>query len=70
MSEQGKALDTTYAPMLDFVKGKLAGKGNAVTAKMQNEAKLYMPVPLVDLNVDSNLKQNPGYGSTDTYSKK
>ena len=70
MSEQGKALATTYAPMLDFVKGKLAGKGNAVTAKMQNEAKLYMPVPLVDLNVDSNLKQNPGYGSTDTYSKK
>ena len=69
-SEQGKQFVTTYNPMLDFVKNKLAGKGNAVTAKMDNEAKLYMPVPLVDLNVNPNLRQNPVYGSTDTYSKK
>ena len=60
---------TTYAPMLDLMKRKLSGKGNAVAAKMNTESKLYMPIPLADLNICPVLKQNPGYSTSDNFSK-
>jgi hypothetical protein len=43
--------------------------GDAVAAKMSNELKLYMPIPLSDINVCPALKQNPGYGTNDNYNK-
>ena len=60
---------SAYAPMLDLMKRKLSGKGNAVAAKLNTEPKLYMPIPLADLNICPVLKQNPGYSSSDNYSK-
>jgi hypothetical protein len=43
--------------------------GGAVAAKLGNESRLYMPVPLADLKICPALKQNPGYSSSDNYSK-
>ncbi len=43
--------------------------GDAVAAKMNNEQKLYMPIPLADLNVCPALRQNPGYGTNEKSSK-
>ena len=68
MADQSAAV-TVYAPMLDLMKRKLSGKGNAVAAKLNTEPKLYMPVPLEDLNICPVLKQNPGYSSSENYSK-
>lgn len=68
-SEAGATPVTTYAPMLDLMKRKLSGKGNAVAAKMNTEQKLYMPIPLADLNICPLLRQNPGYGTTDNFNK-
>ncbi len=55
--------------MLDLMKRKLDAKGSAVAAKMATEPRLYMPVPLADLKICPVLKQNPGYGTNDSYSK-
>ena len=68
MADQ-EATVSAYAPMLDLMKRKLSGKGNAVAAKLNTEPKLYMPIPLADLNICPVLKQNPGYSSSDNYSK-
>ena len=43
--------------------------GDAVAAKMSTEPKLYMPVPLSDMNVCPVLRQNPGYGTNSNTSK-
>lgn len=43
--------------------------GDAVAAKMSTEYKLYMPIPLSDINVCPALRQNPGYGSNENYDK-
>ncbi len=58
-----------YKPMLDLMKRKLSTKGDAVAAKINTEAKLYMPVPLSDLNVSPTLHQNPGYNTMETIKK-
>ena len=58
----------TNATMLDLMKRKFVN-GNAVAAKLGNEPRLYMPVPLADLKICPVLKQNPGYSSSDIYSK-
>jgi len=68
MADQSAAV-TVYAPMLDLMKRKLSCKGNAVAAKLNTEPKLYMPVPLEVLNICPVLKQNPGYSSSENYSK-
>ena len=60
---------TNYQPMLDLIKSKMEGKGEAVTAKMNNEPRLYMPLPLADLKISPLLKQNPRYSSTENTSK-
>ncbi len=59
----------TYNEMLNLMKRKLAGKGNAVAAKINNEPKLYLPIPLSDMNICPVLRQNPGYSSNDNYNK-
>ena len=43
--------------------------GDAVAAKMSTEPKLYLPIPLSDMNVCPVLRQNPAYSSNDNYSK-
>jgi hypothetical protein len=43
--------------------------GDAVAAKQSTEYKLYLPIPQSDINVCPALKQNPGYGTNDRYSK-
>ena len=58
----------TNADMLDLMKRKFVN-GNAVAAKLNTEPRLYMPVPLADLKICPVLKQNPGYSSSDIYSK-
>ena len=58
-----------YGPMLNLMKRKLSTKGDAVAAKMGDETKLYMPIPLNDLSITPVLHQNPGYHSMETISK-
>lgn len=67
--DQSATFATTYSEMLNLVKRKLSGKGNAVAAKINNEPKLYMPIPLSDLNVCPMLRQNPGYSNNDNVNK-
>ena len=67
--DNGKALPTTYQPMLDLMKRKLGAKGNAVAAKMSTEGRLYLPISLTELKVSPLLRQNPEYKSSDDYSK-
>ncbi|MBR1415596.1 MAG: RagB/SusD family nutrient uptake outer membrane protein [Prevotella sp.] len=43
--------------------------GDAVAAKMSTEPKLYMPVPLSDMNVCPALRQNPAYSTNINTSK-
>ena len=68
-NERGVAVVSVYDEMLNLMKRKLSGKGNAVAAKMNTESKLYMPIPLSDINLCPLLKQNPGYGSSEKYNK-
>ena len=68
-NERGVAVVSVYDEMLNLMKRKLSGKGNAVAAKMNTEPKLYMPIPLSDINLCPLLKQNPGYGSSEKYNK-
>ena len=65
----GWAPVANYGPMLNLMKRKLSTKGDAVAAKIGDETKLYMPIPLRDLNITPVLHQNPGYSSTETISK-
>ena len=55
--------------MLTLMKRKLAGKGNAVAAKLTTEPALYMPIPESDINVCPILRQNPNYSNIDNINK-
>ena len=68
-NDRNVASVSTYTEMLDLMKRKLASKGNAVAAKMNTEATLYMPIPLSDLNICPVLRQTPGYSSNETINK-
>ena len=68
-AEAGKAFTPVYQEMLSLVSRKLGSKGAAVAAKISDETKLYMPVPLSDLSICPLLKQNPGYASSVDYNK-
>ena len=68
-SDRGVESVATYDEMLNLMKRKLAGKGNAVAAKIDTESKLYMPIPLSDLNICPTLRQTPGYSSNETNQK-
>ena len=70
-NDRGKTPVGNYngnAMMKNWAVRKLVN-GDAVAAKMSTEPKLYMPIPLSDLNVCPALRQNPGYGTNENYSK-
>ena len=67
LAEQTNFVNTN-ADMLELMKRKFVN-GGAVAAKLGTEPRLYMPVPLADLKICPVLKQNPGYSSSDNYSK-
>jgi len=59
----------TTNDMLQLMARKLGSQGTAVSAKLGNEATLYMPVPKSDLEVCPALKQNPVYSTASNYEK-
>ena len=65
----GRQFTPAYQPMLSLMARKLGSKSGAVSAKMNDETKLYMPIPLSDLSICPVLRQNPGYNSTEDYNK-
>ena len=65
----GRQFTPAYQPMLSLMARKLGSKSGAVSAKMNDETKLYMPSPLSDLSICPVLRQNPGYNSTEDYNK-
>ncbi len=69
LKERGVEFTPVYEPMLALVARKLGTKGTAVAAKIGDETKLYMPIPLADLSICPSLRQNPGYGSVKDYNK-
>lgn len=68
-NDAGRTPVAVYDEMLNLMKRKLSGKGNAVAAKMNTEPRLYMPVPLSDLNISPLLRQNPSYSDNDNFNK-
>ena len=68
-NDDGRSFVGVYDEMLNLMKRKLSGKGNAVAAKMNTEPRLYMPIPLSDLNISPLLRQNPAYSDNDNFNK-
>ncbi len=68
-NDEGKTFVAVYDEMLNLMKRKLSGKGNAVAAKMNTEPRLYMPIPLSDINISPQLRQNPSYSDNDNINK-
>lgn len=66
---RGVAAVNTYDEMGNLMKRKLAGKGDAVAAKLSTEAKLYMPIPQSDIDICPALQQNPAYSAKETHNK-
>ncbi len=64
-----QSLPKVYQPMLDLMVRKLSSKGSAVASKTNTEARLYLPIPEADLKLSPLWRQNPSYGSSDTFSK-
>jgi hypothetical protein len=67
--ERGVAFVSTYKAMLDQMKRKLSGMGDAVASKMSTEPRLYLPVSETDVKICPALKQMPTYSSDKTISK-
>jgi len=67
--ERGVAFVATYKSMLDLMKRKLSGMGDAVASKMSTEPRLYLPVSETDVKICPVLKQMPTYSSDKTISK-
>ena len=69
-NERGVAPVSNYNSnaMMRLAVRKLSN-GDAVAAKMSTEPKLYLPIPLSDMNVCPVLRQNPAYSTNDSYSK-
>lgn len=55
--------------MLNLVVRKYTSGAQAAAAKMRTEPYLYMPVIQSEIDVNSNLRQNPAYSSNDEYEK-
>ncbi len=70
LAEQGGNFVKNYEEMLKLVSRKYtSGGGTGVTAKMQTEPYLYMPILRSEIEVNSALKQNPVYFDGDTTEK-
>lgn len=67
--ERGVAFVTNYTEMLNLMKRKLSGMGDAVANKMSTEPRLYLPVSETDVKICPVLKQMPTYSSDKNYSK-
>jgi hypothetical protein len=63
------SLPPIYDEMLSLATRSRGTDAQAIKAKMQNEAYLYMPIPDSDINVCPLLIQNPAYKSGNTYEK-
>lgn len=68
-NDAGQSFVAVHDEMLNLMKRKLSGKGNAVAAKMNTEPRLYMPIPLSDINISPLLRQNPSYSDNDNINK-
>ena len=69
IGERKEPFVPTTNDMLQLMARKLGSQGSAVSAKLGNEATLYMPVPKTDLEVCPVLKQNPAYSTGNIYEK-
>jgi hypothetical protein len=69
INDRKDAFVPTTNDMLQLMARKLGSQGTAVSAKLGNEATLYMPVPKSDLEVCPVLKQNPAYSTSNIYEK-
>ena len=68
-NEQGKAMPTVSKDMMNLMTRKYTAGGTSVSAKMRTEPYLYMPVAESEIEVNSLLKQNPAYSSSDLWEK-
>lgn len=66
-AEAGASFVQNTKEMLDLVVRKYTDGGDARKAKMRTEPYLYMPIPRSDIEVSSNLKQNPVYKDNDRF---
>lgn len=66
---EANALAPIYGDMKTLVARGRGTDATAVSAKMQNEAYLYLPVPNVDIIVCPLLRQNPAYKNTNEFEK-
>lgn len=66
---QGGAFAQNYSDMLSLIARKYESGGSAVTAKMQTEPYLYMPIKKSEMDVNPALVQNPVYSDGGTSEK-
>ena len=66
---QGKAFVRNNTDMLNLVVRKYTSGAQAAASKMRTEPYLYMPVYQNEMNVNSNLRQNPAYSEANDYKK-
>ncbi len=66
---QGGAYAANYEDMLTLISRKYESGGKAVTAKMQTEPYLYMPIKKSEVEVNPSLIQNPVYNDGATTEK-
>lgn len=69
LANQGGAYAANYDEMLTIISRKYETGGKAVTAKMQTEPYLYMPIKKSEIDVNPELKQNPVYNDGATSEK-
>lgn len=60
---------TNYSEMLVLMTRKYTEGGNTVRYKISREPMLYFPVYESEMQVNSNLKQNPAYDTQDSYNR-
>jgi SusD family. len=68
-NEQGKAMPNVSKDMMNLMTRKYTAGGTSVSAKMRTEPYLYLPVAESEIEVNSLLKQNPAYSSSDLWEK-
>ena len=69
ITSEGGHLNPVYSEMLELMVRSRGSDATGVSAKMQNEAYLYFPVPNSDIIVCPLLHQNPAYKDANQYEK-
>lgn len=67
--EEGKEFTRNDATFLNLVTRKYTSGAAAAASKMRTEPYLYMPINQSDIDVNSNLRQNPAYRNDSEYEK-